>query len=241
MLAHTLRNAIKELYGLQGNANDAIDAIAINHVVSGLSEEIRSQAKILQLTGNKSLNCLLELVEDKLSGNMLFVNSSTARDKNNAPKVESDRITRLEQMFETLLKKIDDIDETKSKQICNHRGKANHAESSYFKLDTCFKCNSKGHIAKLCKQNDSETASLKLENPKKYDRQKKNLIAAERFLLKIKVCEKLYEFLYDTGSQFSIIKRSIYDDLPNKQLLHGVTQRGIGIEGSKFIFDGVVC
>ena len=182
----------------------------------------------------------MELVEDKLSGNMLFVNSSTVRDKNNAPKVESDRITRLEQMFETLLKKIDNIDETKSKQICNHRGKANHAESSYFKLDSCFKCNSKGHIAKLCKQNDSETASLKLENPKKYDRQKKNLIKVERFLLKIKVCEKLYEFLYDTGSQFSIIKRSIYDDLPNKQLLHGVTQCGIGIEGSKFIFDGVV-
>ena len=112
-----LRNTIKELYGLQGNANDAIDAIAINHEVSGLSEEIRSQAKILQLTGNKSLNCLLELVEDKLSENMLFVNSSTVRDKNNAPKVESDRITRLEQMFETLLKKIDNIDETKSKQI----------------------------------------------------------------------------------------------------------------------------
>ena len=59
-------------------------------------------------------------------------------------------------------------------------------------------------------------------------------------MLKIKVCEKLYEFLYDTGSQFSIIKRSIYDDLPNKQLLHGVTQCGIGTEGSKFIFDGVV-
>ena len=113
MLAHTLRNTIKELNGLQGNANDAIDAIAINHVVSGLSEEIRSQAKILQLTGNKSLECLLELVEDKLSGNMLFVNSSTVRDKNNAPKVESDRITKLEQMFETLLKKIDITDESK--------------------------------------------------------------------------------------------------------------------------------
>ena len=114
MLAHTLRNTIKELYGLQGNANDAIDAIAIYQIVNGLSEEIRSQSKILQLTRNKSLECLLELVEDKLSGNMLFVNSSTVRDKNNAPKVESDRITRLEQMFETLLKKIDNIDETKS-------------------------------------------------------------------------------------------------------------------------------
>ena len=123
MLAHTLRNTIKELNGLQGNANDAIDAIAINHVVSGLSEEIRSQAKILQLTGNKSLECLLELVEDKLSGNTLFLNSSTVLDKNNASKMESDRMTKLEQMFETLLKKIDNIDESKNKQICGHCGK----------------------------------------------------------------------------------------------------------------------
>ena len=51
LFAHRLRNISKELYGLQGNANDAIDAMAINHVVSGLSEEMRSQTKILQLTG----------------------------------------------------------------------------------------------------------------------------------------------------------------------------------------------
>ena len=55
LFAHTLRNTVKELYGFQGNANDTVGAIAINHVVSGLSEEIRSQAKMLQLTGNKSL------------------------------------------------------------------------------------------------------------------------------------------------------------------------------------------
>ena len=44
-------------------------------------------------------------------------------------------------------------------------------------------------------------------------------------LLKIKVCEKLHKFSYDTSSQFSIIKRSIYDDLPNNHLfmeLHSV-------------------
>ena len=240
LFAHTLRNTIKELYGLQGNANDAIDAIAINHVVSGLSEEIRSQTKILQLTGNKSLECLLELVEDKLSGNMLFVNSSTVHDKNNVSKVESDRITKLEQMFETLLKWVDNMGESKCKQTCGYCGKANHVEGSCFKLKTYFKCNSKGHIAKCCKQNNSETASLRLGTANGYDRQKKNLIPAERLLLKIKVCEKLYEFLHDTGSQFSIIKRSIYDGLPNKPPLHEVTQCGIGIEGSKFIFDGVV-
>ena len=65
----------------------------------------------------------MELVEDKLSGNTLFMNSSTVLDKNNASKMESDRMTRLEQMFETLLKKIDNINESKSKQICGHCGK----------------------------------------------------------------------------------------------------------------------
>ena len=182
----------------------------------------------------------MELVGDKVSGNMLFVNSSTVCDKNNACKVESDRITKLEQMFETLHKKVHNIVGSKSKQICGHCGKANHAESSCFKFKTCFKCNSKNHIAKFCKQNDSKTNSLKLENTNEYDRQKRNLIPAERFLLKIKACEKLYEFLYHPGSQFTIIKSSIYNDLPNKPPLHGVTQCGIGIEGSKFLFDGVV-
>ena len=80
---------------------------------------------------------------------------------------------------------------------------------------------------------------MKLEKTNEYDRQKKNLIPAECHLLKIKVSEKLYKFLYDTGSQFSVIERSIYDDLPNKPPLHGVTQCGIGTEGSKFIFDGL--
>ena len=186
LFSHTLRNTIKELYGLQGNANDAIDAIAINHVVSGLSEEIRSQTKILQLTGNKSLECLLELVEDKLSGNKLFVNSSTVHDKNKASKAESYRITKLEQMFETLLKKVDNMGESKSKQTCGYCSKANHAESSCFKLKTCFKYNSKGHIAKFCKQNDSVTASLTLGTTNGYDRQKKNLIPAERFFVENK-------------------------------------------------------
>ena len=147
---------------MQGNANDAIDAIAINHVVSGLSEEIRSQTKILQLTGNKSLECLLEQVEDKLSGNMLFVNSSTVHDRNNVSKVESDRITKLEQMFETLLKRVDNLGESKSKQTCGYCGKANHVESS------CLK----GRIAKFCKQNDSETASLRLGTTNGYDRRR---------------------------------------------------------------------
>ena len=50
------------------------DAIAINHVIAQLDEQVRQDVKMLQLKGNKSLESLLELVNDKLSGNPLFSN-----------------------------------------------------------------------------------------------------------------------------------------------------------------------
>ena len=58
--SNNLRTTVKELYGLQGDVNNAVDSIAINHIISTLSDDMRSQAKILQLTGNKSLECLLD-------------------------------------------------------------------------------------------------------------------------------------------------------------------------------------
>ena len=54
--------------------NSAIDATAINHVIAQLDEQVRQDVKMLQLAGNKSLERLLEVVNDKLSGNPLFSN-----------------------------------------------------------------------------------------------------------------------------------------------------------------------
>ena len=74
IFCNTLRTLIKELYGLD-NVN-AVDAIAINHVISQLDDETRREVKILQLAGNKSLERLLELTDDKLSGNPLLSTNS---------------------------------------------------------------------------------------------------------------------------------------------------------------------
>ena len=46
--------------------------------------------------------------------------------------------------------------------------------------------------------------------------------------------------LGDTGSQFSFITRDDYDRLPIKPPLQKVEQSGVGIDGSKFAFDGIV-
>ena len=46
--------------------------------------------------------------------------------------------------------------------------------------------------------------------------------------------------LGDTGSQFSFITRDDYDRLPIKPPLQKVEQSAVGIDGSKFAFDGIV-
>ena len=47
-------------------------------------------------------------------------------------------------------------------------------------------------------------------------------------------------FLNGTGSQFSIVTRDDYDRLPLKPPLQQVEQSGVGIDGFKFAFDGIV-
>ena len=48
---------------------------------------------------------------------------------------------------------------------------------------------------------------------------------------------KSVELSYDTGSQFSIITKQIYDFLPCKPHLVEVKQSGIGTDSHKFTFE----
>ena len=69
LFCNFLRTLIRELYNLTDLGETSIDAIAINHVITQLDEQVRQDVKMLQLAGNKSLERLLELVNNKLSGN----------------------------------------------------------------------------------------------------------------------------------------------------------------------------
>ena len=59
-------------------------------------------------------------------------------------------------------------------------------------------------------------------------------------MIKVKVGSDMIDFLYDTGSQNSVIPRHVYDSLQVKPPLITMKRSGIGITGAKFQFDGVV-
>ena len=134
------------------------DAIAINHVIAQLDEQVRQDVKKLQLAGNKSLERLLELVNDKLSGNPLFSNFVQVS------ATEHSSLDKMESLLEKLAVKVDYLSTTsKARVTCADCCNSNHSEDNCFKLKTYFKCKEKGHIARFCKTGNAEykTASLK--------------------------------------------------------------------------------
>ena len=60
-------------------------------------------------------------------------------------------------------------------------------------------------------------------------------------LLRIHVAGVKTELLYDTGSQYTMIPRTLYERLRNKPPLRPVLNSGIGVDGHKFLIDGIVC
>ena len=101
---------------------------------------------MLRLAGNKGLERLLELVNDKLSGNSLF---------NNYVQVfaaEHSRLDKMESLIEKFRVKVDALFTTSKAHVtCANCGKSDHSEDNCFKLKTCFKCKEEGHIARFCK------------------------------------------------------------------------------------------
>ena len=57
---HELRTTIHELYGIM--TEEAIEGIAISHVLVTLEDSVKKQVQVLQLAGNQQLENLSELV-----------------------------------------------------------------------------------------------------------------------------------------------------------------------------------
>ena len=103
LFCNFLRTLIRELYNLTDLDATSIDAIAINHVIAQLDEQVRQDVKMLQLAGNKSLEHLLELVNDKLSGNSLLSNYVQVS------AAEHSRLDNTESPIEKLAVKVDSL------------------------------------------------------------------------------------------------------------------------------------
>ena len=62
-----LTKAIRELFDIEDP--ETINSIAINHIVPNLEEDMRQDERVFQLTGDKSLENLLEFIVIKMEGN----------------------------------------------------------------------------------------------------------------------------------------------------------------------------
>ena len=129
---------------------------------SNLEDRIKMDVTILQLTWNKSLENLLELLSTKMEGNFLSVNE-TRIVKNNPQFDVNSRMDKLESMFKQLMNDTKPRQEANCCRVC---GKTNHKSSDCFRNKTCFVCNKKGHISKFCSQrndNNGNGSEFKLD------------------------------------------------------------------------------
>ena len=84
------------------------------------------------------------------------------------------------------------------------------------------------HIARFCKENENHT-----ENPQQAagSCDSVNLPSFCRIMIDIEILGTLVSFLYDPGSQYSMITRNVYDSLSTKPPLNLISKSGIGVDG----------
>ena len=251
---HELRSTIREFYGIADKT--AIDKIGMSHIISQVDESYRGDIQILQLAGNKSgisrIENLLELLASKMKtpfsqhASSSFYNPTNQNSPANfnqamamaAENINNDRLSRLEKSIEGIVRKLDHMDiPTESSPAtvitCSFCNKKGHHASKCFKQMECFKCKTKGHIAKYCRKDIQNSAGS-------YENVNSELPLSCRMMLKVIVGEIETEFLYDPGSQYTMLPRKIYDRLKYRPPLLPITSAGIGVDGHKFSIDGVV-
>ena len=80
------------------------------------------------------------------------------------------------------------------------------------------KCNKKGHIARFCKEDHPTSASTQPDT-------------AQRTMITVKIVEQNVKFLYDTGSQYSIMRKDEYEKLKSRPPLPTVSRKGTSVNG----------
>ena len=198
----------------------------MNHLLSTLDESLRGEAKIFQLTGNKTLKNLLEFVNIKMGLQSLShgVEYAAVVGQNSI----NDRLTRLENMMEKLLT---DHTSQNNRRFYSNYQKSGHFFGNCFALRKCFNCNKKDHIAQNCKKTHSAPTTVNsLEGFTK-----EHLEPEKRTLINVCVSDKLVSFLCDTGSQYTIITRKTYDSLPNKPHCHHLTPQELALMDIPFV------
>ena len=207
-----LTKAIRELFDIEDP--EAINSIAINHVVSNLEEDMHQDERLFQLTGDKSLENLLEFIVIKMEGNTHKPKSEVANVTYGSVAIatggSNDRIDRPEKMISTILKKVDDktpsqslnpLTKSSQQDICLFCYKSGHVGSKCFKHRKCYACEKIGNIAKFCAESQQSSSVALLENTDP------NFRPAHCTMVNVEIGGENVQHLYDTESQFLIISK----------------------------------
>ena len=156
-----------------------------------------------------------------MSTNALRVETNAAA-YNSCNTSDNPRIDKLESMMEKILEKLNNNEKSYTpgrENVCGYCAKTGHSEVQCFKKKVCHKCGKKGHIAKFCKERRTPSASAKsnISDP------------AQRTMITVKIGEENVNFLYDTGSQYSIRRRDEYEKFKSKPPLQAVSRQGTGV------------
>ena len=149
---HELRTTVRELYGI--TTEEAIEGIAISHVLATLEDSVKKKVQVLQLAENQRLENLLELVDSLLAGNPLALSTLKVRNENTQSRTATSagaatatsgrsydkRLDRLENMFEKLMTRMDDASRkpATSSVTCDNCGERGYNRERCFKLKKCY-------------------------------------------------------------------------------------------------------
>ena len=200
-----LTKATRELFDIEDP--EIINSIAINHVVPNLEEDMRQDERVFQLTGDKSLENLLEFIVIKMEGNTHKPKSEVTNVTYGSVPIatggSNDRIDRLEKMISTILKKINDktlsqslnpLTKSSQQDICLFCNKSGHVGSKCFKRRKCYACEKIGSIAKFCTESQQSSTVALFENTDPNSR------PAHCTMVNVEIGGENVEDLYDTVS-----------------------------------------
>ena len=151
--------------------------------------------------------------------------------------------------------------------MCKHCQKAGHQQENCFQLKTCYHWKRQGHIARHCRSGESinkaqgheqTTDKFRMRADKSHEPEQSiekstsdtkeidinhtvhaELEPSSRILLNVDIGRKGLKFLYDLGSQYSMLPLNIFQQLANKPPLTPINRAGMGISGVPFKIDGV--
>lgn len=184
-----------------GNANEIDNESVIQYIVDGIIDD---QINKMMLFGIKTF----EELKIKLEAYEKFKKSEPKKDKKDE-KSENKKSTT----------KNDNKKPSKDEQRCFLCGDTSHTIKSCPTKEKgikCFRCNVFGHKAsdKVCKESDIERKEKDAKLDEKKDEKKVACLNLKTKSIKnVKLCERKFNALIDTGSDISGIRRSLFEKL----------------------------